>query len=56
MTTHVASVEVRAGARYPFVPVCTCGWYSRGFVAHHAAEGLADSHADNPDNPDNPTV
>lgn len=37
-------VEVGSG-RYPFVPVCACGWRTRGYVAHHAAQGVAEAHA-----------
>lgn len=39
-----ASVEVRPAARYPYVPACSCGWTTWGYVAQHAAQGLADAH------------
>lgn len=34
-----------AGGRYPWRPSCSCGWTSWGYVAEHAAQGLADAHA-----------
>ena len=34
------------GGRYPYKPVCSCGWTTWGYVAPHAAEILAGAHAD----------
>jgi hypothetical protein len=48
-TTHHVAVTLMGG-RYPFVPVCSCGWTTRGFVADHAAQTLADDHAANSQN------
>lgn len=41
---HEGRVDVRNAARYPFVPVCTCGEPFRGYVAAHAAQGVIDAH------------
>lgn len=40
---HSVRVEV-VGGRYPFRPVCTCGASFWGYVAEHAAQGIADAH------------
>ena len=40
---HVCVVEWTPG-RYPYRAVCPCGWVSRGYVAAHAAETMADAH------------
>jgi hypothetical protein len=29
---------------YPYKARCSCGWASPGYVATHAAEGMADWH------------
>lgn len=44
MTTCVAGVVWRDNARYPYVPTCSCGWGTWGYVAAHAAQILADAH------------
>lgn len=43
----MAGVEFLAGERYPWRAACAaCGWTSpRGYVASHAAQIWADSHA-----------
>lgn len=41
---HEARVEI-VGGRYPFRPVCSCGASFWGYVAQHAAENVAESHA-----------
>ena len=41
---HAVLVEDRGG-RYPWFATCSCGWTSGwGYVAEHAAAGVADSH------------
>jgi hypothetical protein len=37
------SVEYVTG-RYPYRPTCSCGWFTRGYVAEHAAQTQADAH------------
>lgn len=42
---HVTSVGVTANNHgYPWKAVCSCGWASRGYVAAHAAQAMADDH------------
>lgn len=43
MNAHVATVTVERG-RFPFRPACSCGWSTWGYVAAHAAQGVADAH------------
>jgi hypothetical protein len=31
---------------YPYKAFCECGWQSRGYVAVHAAQSMADGHLD----------
>lgn len=31
---------------YPYKPVCGCGWTDWGYVAEHAAAGMAMAHRD----------
>lgn len=38
------AVTVAAG-RYPYRPSCSCGWATWGYVADHAARGVAEAHA-----------
>lgn len=46
---HAAGVAVVA-ERYPFRPVCSCGWAAAwGYVAEHAAQLMADAHEEEPD-------
>lgn len=40
---HETAVEISPG-RYPYRPTCTCGWQTRGYVASHAAQHMADAH------------
>ncbi len=43
----VAVCEARVdvvGGRYPYRPVCSCGWSTWGYVAPHAAQILVDAH------------
>jgi hypothetical protein len=42
-SAHSATVVLRGG-RYPFLPTCSCGWVTRGYVAEHAAQLMADDH------------
>lgn len=45
---HVAAVAL-TGGRYPFRPACSCGWTAPwGYVAEHAAQAVADDHAEAP--------
>lgn len=42
---HAPGVQ-RVGGRYPYLPVCGCGWkHTVGYVAEHAAQSMADDHA-----------
>lgn len=34
----------RSRGGYPYRAVCPCGWMSRGYVAAHAAQTMADDH------------
>ena len=43
MTTHSVAVTF-TGGRYGYVPTCSCGWVTRGYVAEHAAQAVADDH------------
>lgn len=44
---HVVTVETRHRGNhgFPYYATCrTCGWTSRGYVARHAAQDMADFH------------
>lgn len=43
MTAHVIAVTF-TGGRYLFRPTCSCGWFTRGYIAEHAARLMADDH------------
>jgi hypothetical protein len=45
-TTHHVAVAL-TGGRYGYVPTCSCGWTTRGYVAEHAAQTMADDHEEN---------
>jgi hypothetical protein len=45
VTSAAHSVAVTlSGGRYGYVPTCSCGWVTRGYVAEHAAQLMADDH------------
>lgn len=35
------------GGRYGYTPTCSCGWVTRGYIAEHAAQAVADDHKEN---------
>jgi hypothetical protein len=41
---HIVSVATVRG-RYPYRPACSCGQEFRGYAAQHAAQDVADAHA-----------
>lgn len=46
---HIVTIETRTTGQhgYPHRATClTCGWVSRGYVARHAAQAMADDHHD----------
>ena len=43
--THSVTVQ-EVGGRYPHRPACSCGQAFRGYVAAHAAQIVADAHAE----------
>lgn len=44
--TCVVTVVVDRSQRYPHRAQCSCGWVSRGYVREHAAQLVADGHAE----------
>lgn len=46
MTAHHVAVTL-TGGRYGYTPTCSCGWVTRGYVAAHAAQAVADDHEEN---------
>lgn len=43
---HLVAVAL-TGGRYGYVPTCSCGWVTRGYVAEHAARSVANDHKEN---------
>ena len=43
-SSHATAVRTDGGHGYPYRAHCSCGWRSRGYVAAHAAHGMADAH------------
>lgn len=44
---HVPAVNYDPTRRYPYRPVCGCGWqHYWGYVAEHAARDMANAHAE----------
>ena len=43
-SSHATAVRTDGGHGYPYRAHCSCGWQSRGYVAAHAAHGMADAH------------
>lgn len=42
--THVTVARNNHG--YPYTGVCSCGWFSRGYVRDHAAQTMVEDHLD----------
>jgi hypothetical protein len=43
-SVHATAVRTDGGHGYPYRAHCTCGWRTWGYVAAHAAHGMADAH------------
>lgn len=43
-SSHATAVRTDGGHGYPYRAHCSCEWRTWGYVAAHAAHGMADAH------------